>query len=81
MQNYAKARIKKPIKEVAEKDEIDIQRDIMQKLNFIECKSLRGNMSSKNLIEFFDIVQDADNGTATDEELAKRVDKLYSKVR
>lgn len=78
MQNYAKARIKRPIKEAEEKD---LQRELMQKLNFIECKALKGNMSSKNLICFFNIVQDADNGTATDEELAERIDKLYSKIR
>ena len=79
MRNNARIQRKRPTAEV--KDEAEIQRELMQKLNFIECKALRGNISSKNLIEFFDIVQDADNSTATDEELTERINKLYSKVQ
>ena len=70
---------KRPYIEVRTEEEQ--QRDILKKLDFIVCKSLKGNMSNSNFYKLIDIMTAIDNETATDEELAESITKLYEKVK
>ncbi len=69
------------IKEDEERRNTDPKETAVKKLEFIICKSLNGNMSTGNIAKLFEIQQEIDDGTATDDEIMQEIDKLYAKVK
>lgn len=70
---------KRPYIEIRTEEEQ--QKDVLKKLDFLICKSLKGNMSNSNFYKLVDIITTIDNDTATDEEIAESITKLYEKVK